>query len=313
MPFDDFNSDILCEIASSFNAILPNGSLSIKSLPEDYPAWVVAGIDWIGVAIPCEYSEDFYDKFSNIILENKTAILRDSNYRLLRLICSKKDLFEEFSYICAQFVTPGINGERRKRYSNNPNEWSQNWQKLFGNSLVNKTVYPIIAEMLVCYVLASKGKKVDWRGPNGATVDIEVEKKSYEVKSTVKRNESVANISSIYQLQNKNNRELSLIFCRMEPSVIGNGYSINNLVKELVAHGISDESIEESLKKHGLPKGTPARNEFYKILEMKEYPITNCFPRITPESFVNGYIPQGIIDFTYSINLSGLECQTFNN
>ena len=311
MPYDDFNSDVLREIATLFNTILPNGSLAIKSLPEEYPAWVIAGIDWIGVAIPCEFTEDFYDKFSNIILENKTAILEEQNCRLLRLICKKKDLFEEFAYICAQFVTPGCNGERRNRYSKNPIEWSQNWQKLVGNSNVNKTVYPIIAEMLVCRILASKGKNVDWRGPNGATVDIEVDKKSYEVKSTIKRHESIADISSIYQLQKKNDRELSLIFCRMEPSVINNGYSINSLVNELIAYGFTEDSIEDSLKKLQLPKGSPERNEFYRALELKEYPITDDFPRVTPESFVNGCIPPGVTDFKYSINLSNQVCQPF--
>ncbi len=68
---------------------------------------------------------------------------------------------------------------------------------------------------------------------------------------------------------------------------------------------------EDSLKKLQLPKGSPERNEFYRALELKEYPITDDFPRVTPESFVNGCIPPGVTDFKYSINLSNQVCQPF--
>ena len=308
------NAELIQEISTKFNEIMPDRILTLNSLPQEYPGWVIAGMKWIGVAIPCNLQEPFLYEFSSIKLDSEVAAYA-GNQRLLRLICNKRDLSEEFSYLCAEFVNLGENGTNRELLMNNPAEWCAKWKNLLGNAKSEKDIYPVLAELVVCETLLDLGYgNIDWRGPNGATVDIAANGKSYEVKSSLKRNETRVEVSSVYQLATQQNRELSLIFCRLEPAGADDGRCINDVVESLVQKGFSRDALEELLEnKAKLPLGIPGRKLLFKVLEMREYTVDDQFPRVTLNSFKDDKLPESISDISYSVNLVGLPYQSFGN
>jgi hypothetical protein len=40
---------------------------------------------------------------------------------------------------------------------------------------------------------------------------------------------------------------------------------------------------------------------------MYQYVVDENFPKVIEQSFVDGVLPKGIIDISYTVNLSGLE------
>ena len=294
--------DLLNEIRECF-ASTTLGARRLMSLPTDYSAFVIRTHAGYGVAIKYKDSNVILENFANCKLYNRELNIDGETHLFLILECSLEGLRYEFATICAQFVDPGINGIERKKIITNPLNWWKNWKKLIGNSIVNKTAYQIIAEMLVLDYLYSNNSNINWTAIESGVHDIESSEESYEVKSTIKRYGSTVTISGQFQLNS--NTKVYLYFIRLENSSLG--ISINDIRNSLVQKGYNAELIEEQLKKLGYEYGLSIRDEKYKVLEKRRYLIDQNFPKITKESFKNNKIPDSIIHITYTVDLDGLE------
>ncbi|MNN97615.1 hypothetical protein D3C81_2168150 [compost metagenome] len=67
--------------------------------------------------------------------------------------------------------------------------------------------------------------------------------------------------------------------------------------------------LERALQRIGMEAGCSVRKEKFILLEARSYAVDNSFPRITPESFIGGVLPVGVVQFEYRIDLSGLKYQ----
>ena len=103
-------------------------------------------------------------------------------------------------------------------------------------------------------------------------------------------------------------KSLSLAFLRFEKSVLGR--SIDDVANSLKTHGYDAIALERALTRAGLEEGRVARNQKYKILEWKLYPVDETFPSITESSFKNDRLPPNIVRFTYTVDLSGVTGQS---
>ncbi len=300
--------DLINTIKDNFNKGYFNKAMPIEGLPTEYPAWTIKSHDWVGVAVPSEIQEDFSEHFSLVWIKTERDVtIGGKKLDLIMLTCSDMELRNEFATICSQFVQPGIGGTDRKSLVASPELWWKNWKYLLGNVNTSIEAYPVLGELIVLEKLIEMGKKAVWGGASGATNDIEVDGHSYEVKSTIQRTSNEVTISSINQMK-KSENELDLVFCRFERSL--QGRNINNLVESLVAKGLSRTHLENELVKVSLEKGCTARNIKYKLLEMKIYPVNDNFPSVTFNSFKGDKLPDNIVKFTYTVNLSGLETKS---
>lgn len=298
---------LLQEIQDNLNRGFTGKAMRITCLPEEYPAWTVKQVDWIGVVVPMPEFVEFSEDFANAHVNSRRGIqLADKVMDALFLTCDDIKLRNSFATICEQFVDPGEDGSNRKKLVANPEEWWKEWMELLGNKSTSRETYSTIGELLVLECLLKKGQDAKWGGPGGAVHDIECPDQSFEVKSTVQRYGYNVEISSAYQMD-PGGRPLSLAFCRFEPSDAGR--SLNEVVDDIAALGYSADLIEKELKHKGFEKGKTARKIRYKLLEMKVFPVDDAFPSITKESFVGGMIPQRIEKLKYEVNLNGLECR----
>lgn len=283
-------------------------AMRIDGLPEEYPAWTMKSHKWYGVAVKMDRRVEFSEKFSSArIFTSFDAAIEGEPADLLLLTCSDNDLRNEFAAICSQFVTPGPAGSNRKQLIDNPAQWWSNWKSLIGNTQSVREAYSIMAELIAIKMLLNQGKNPRWSGIEHATHDIELDDRSYEVKSTIQRYGYEVQINSIHQMR-KAGETLDLVFMRFEKSQLGE--CLNDVVDSVVELGYPRDQLEQALENAGLEKGCTARSARYKLLETRIYPVDDNFPALTLDSFVGGALPPNVIKVKYTLDLSGVANRT---
>lgn len=290
--------DLLKDIRANYNFLPQGKACDLKSLPSEYPAFSlrIEGCD--AVAIPCSFNVEVSERFAHCKVFTRNMSIDGVDRNFLVLMSVKPELFHEFSVLCAEFIDPGVDGVLREAIIENPQGWCDKWKMLLGNAINEKQPYDVIAELIVLEKILKEEKNVKWFASEKGSVDIETSTCSIEVKSTIMRYGSVATISGQHQLDQDH---LSLFFCRMEKSP--KGLSINDMVSRLEACYYDKNALEDQLSLMGYERGNRARKEQYKILEIRKYNIGENFPRITKHSFKNDVIPQGILHYSYDVDL----------
>lgn len=298
--------DLLKEIQEGFANLDHSGRmLPIKAMPAAYPAWVFREGGSFGVAVECSVPLEISEGFAGARLRTVERVIAGQQRRFLRLESSLEWLRNEFGVICEHMVSVESGNQVRQALLADPLVWWERWRHLLGNALVDKHGYDVLAELLALEMLVIEGAAYEWSGPFGGVVDIRTPATDYEVKSTISRYGSVINISGQFQLAASSGKPLQLIHFRFEP--VDEGLSIDLVCDRLVALGIDAAVLERALQRLGMEAGCSARKEAYNLLEALSYSVDDSFPRITPASFIGGVLPAGVVQFEYSVDLSGLK------
>lgn len=294
--------NIIDEIRLNFST-LTDGLRELKSVPIEYPAYTIRYNGEYGVVIDYDYDKDIREESTNAMISTrKISLTGGTQKKCLLLTCYDEEYRNEFALLCETFINPGEGGALRVSLLNDPLAWWDRWIGLLGNRKTKKRCYDIIAEMVVLYKLFISNKTCIWAAHERGSHDIECENASYEVKSTIKKSDLNVTISSQHQLFSE--KDLFLTFVRMEKSY--EGISINEIERELIKIGYDKDVIEKQLNDFGFVKGARARDEKYKVLEIKKYTVNDEFPKITKNSFAGGKFPESITKLIYTIDLANI-------
>lgn len=301
--------DFITELRNTLPIISEGKMMPIKSLPAEYPSWVIRINDKLGVALKYHREDKFYARFSKVHLEyfdELTAGGKTESY--LVLYVDKKDIdsseLRGFASICQGFVLPGDDGEARKQILSDPEGWWASWKKIIGNRSSDSKIYSLVGELITYRYLLQNGKKPEWTGSSYKRVDFMTEDISVEVKTTMSRYDSIITIHGQYQLiQDKT--PLKLYLCRLEDNN-ALGESANDIIKDLISLGVEKEPLEDVMEKLGFKSGSKERNQKYKVLELRSYNVDEDFPCINEQSFKGNVIPEGVIHLDYTIDLANL-------
>lgn len=268
------------------------------ALKEQY-YWIVKMDEMQGVAI--EIPEDRYvnEGFANIVYYTKEYVLDGKEHYLLVLASNHSKLHDDFVIICAGFLEKVLDAETYQEIQQRPISWWHAMKELMGNANIEKETYSVLAEMLSYYYLLKQGKEVSWVGPFDGSIDFNCNDGSYEVKSTVKRYGSQITVNSQYQLKAN-----FLLFYRFEPATFG--ISIQDMVSKLLELDVEESEIERALEKLKYPFGSEVRKKSYRLLEVIKYEIDESFPKIVPDSFIDGQLPKYVSGLIYELDLDGL-------
>lgn len=282
----------------------------LRELDDAYPGWTIKFDDSYGVAIPYYGSENINEYFSAAHIKSDVFVNPNDGFEQRAIILTADFSVAQgpFSTLCEELLSPGENGKNRNMITQSPVLWWQEWKELLGNKNIDERVYDTLGELCVLKYLVDSGEEANWGGPNSDTYDIEVSDGFVEVKSTTIRNRREVTISNQFQLDPPG-KSLDLVLCQFEHSV-KNGCSIEQVVSELIEMGISKEYLNSRLSKKGFEEGMSARKRTFILHDMLKYKITEDFPRITPDSFVGGTMPQGITKITYTVSLDGLNAES---
>lgn len=277
----------------------PNKSIT---LAENF-YWLVKIDGMQGVAIEIDTQQQVNESFSKINYFTKTYLINGQERNLLLLVSNDSALLDDFVYICAAFLEKVLDSEEPQEIQRNPISWWHTMKDLLGNANIDKAAYSVLSELISYEHLLNQGQEVHWTGPFGGTVDLVCKSgELFEVKSTIARYGAHITINGQYQLKAN-----YLMFYRFEPA--NHGMSIQLLVDRLLSRGADAHTLEEALKTLNYPVGSEIRNKTYRLLEAKQYIVDEQFPKITPESFVDGQLPPHIIGLQYTLDLDGLESE----
>lgn len=269
-----------------------------------YLGWTVRFNDSYGVAIPYKGQEAINEHFASAKIQSTVMDLSgiDDPQNVLILTSTKESIKTSFASLCEAFLDPGDDGRQREDINTSPITWWRAWKELLGNRNVDPRIYDTLGELCVLKYLVSQGEEAKWNGPEGASYDIETINKFVEVKSSINRDKKEVTISNQFQLFPPD-KPLNLVLCRFEPSIL-NGLSIDGLLSDFQQLGYNVEELNAKLEFLGFEKNMSSRKKTFIMHEMLLYSIDDSFPRITPQSFVNGSLPEGITKIQYTVDLS---------
>lgn len=257
-----------------------------------------------GIMIKCNDDIRINEQIGKISLYNKLIDINLKSYNCIIVNCLDLNIRDRFIDFIVENVSSSYDSLRDR-----PLNWWEEWCTFLGNVFVERRVYDIIGELFVLEKIFCKDKNTKWAATLKGSIDIENNNDIYEVKSTTKKYDSIITVSSQQQLKQNDNRNLFLVFVRLENSL--GGECIEDYVTRIVANGYPERIIEEYLNRCGIPKNNHNRNEKYKIIESRIYSINGAFPKITNESFKNNVLPKGVCKISYDIDLNNLDYRNF--
>lgn len=266
-----------------------------------YPAWSVILPDGrFGVAVPYGDRDEVFESFASVWVESLT-VTNVSEGPVL--VLSSFDSSQAFASLCAEFVSPGMDGRSRANLAENPVSWWKEWKGLLGNKNVDRRVYDVLGELVCLEALSNMGLDPVWGGPGGASCDIDCGDRKFEVKSTLSRNSKSVQVHGLFQLAVEE-AEKFLILAQFEPTV--KGLSIDDMVDVLTGYGFSRAELNNALLDLGYPRGNSARCKCYILHGLTKYLVDDAFPHISPDSFVGGALPLGVTSVSYGITLDDI-------
>jgi len=293
---------ILETIRDGFASMRSHSSRKIDQLPPECPAFIIRIPDGYGVAIPVDETLEIAETFNSCRFRTGKLAIDGSPSNYLMLISAFEEYRNEFASFCADLVAPGENGINRHNLLSSPLDWWKKWKELVGNSMKERAVYSVIAEMYVLEHKLREGQTATWTATRTGSRDIECPDENCEVKSTCRRYGKEVTISGQFQLDHK--KPLYLYFIRMEESL--EGVSVNDMKERLINAGYNPGQLERELQHQGLEPGASIRSKRFKILEKRRYKVDENFPHITGSSFKGDRVPAGIKHIVYTIDLEAV-------
>lgn len=301
-------------------SLLPN-TIAYSLLPiKTYIGSLCASVSSSNVAIliPVSDSDVFSEtRESNIEFIRVEVDCGEGLQSYLQLSCQVESLEKVFSNLCADLINevhvqakPGISSRI----------FFDKWRVLFAKSrkqsLSTNALVGLVGELMTLQQIVGKddSRSIDyWVGPDGAPQDFAKETLRIEVKSTSNLNELKVAISSVHQLETENIESLHLVIHRVISEESGS--NISEIIEGLLAMGVDRISLYEKLGAVGFDWSDPDqyRKERFKVVSTYWFKVDDHFPRIVPQSFENGFTPNGVEEIRYAVNLgSGSEALTQN-
>ena len=288
---------------------MENNIVPVKEYGEEYPAYILNYAGKVGIAVPCKLNEKFFEHFSKMTLEYIENIKIQGKYTgVLCLSIANSDLRDmtvrDFASLCDDFANPGESGENRRRVTEDPELWVTSHSYLMGNRQSKDNPEDFWGELVVYNWLLKNGEVPDWSENKKTRVDFILPESSLEVKTTTVRTNDQMTVHGQFQLILEKTKELSLLLCRIEKN--NHGLTLDDLVDNLVERGLDRRKLEEIFASRGYMEGSSIRKEGYIILEARKYKVDENFPRITPDMFKDGKMPNGIVRLEYTVDLANL-------
>lgn len=178
------------------------------------------------------------------------------------------------------------------------------WEKVFRKEIETEEL-GLLGELYIYDLLRSLSiNESVWNYPIKSTKDFQFSKHGdLEVKTTSRRRGYLVSIHGLQQLLPHENKNLYLIFVRLEQVAKNGDISINKLYeknREFLSpqQKMALGSIDQDISSHT-----------YNVLETRIFTVDDLFPRIVPSSLINIHGNDRIGSVQYSIELSDYPSQ----
>ena len=236
------------------------------------------------------------------------------------LVCKYKEFNDMFSHLIVDIL---------KEIEENPaninkscldiiSKWRQFFKLLGGRILPLKVIVGLIGELYYLEkIFRRNGNLVEfWTGPDKSRHDFYYNNIALEIKTTSISKGRFFVIHGVKQLLKPVDGELFLCTLVLE-KVPSNGITLNDLVDKIMGYTIDQSKFLSKLLQVGYDYSMKEEYEKdqFKIIEDESfiYYVDDLFPKIIPNTFLEGNLPNLVIDIEYKIDLSGKPPDPLNN
>jgi len=235
---------------------------------------------------------------------------RIRNY--IDLVCNFTEFNEIFSHLIVDIL---------KEIQKKPSDINKTcldlifkWRQFF--KLIGKRILPLnlivglIGELYYLEKLIKRNGNLlqYWSGPDKSRYDFLYKNIALEVKTTTISKGRLFSIHGVKQLLNPENGELYLCTLTLE-RVRSDGITLTDLVNKILSYPINTSQFLSKLLQLGYDynRKEEYENDKFKIAEDEAfiYKVDEAFPKIVPNTFLEGDLPNLVIDIDYLIDLSG--------
>lgn len=231
----------------------------------------------------------------------------DGNRWFLDVVCVRRDLRWLFSSFVADVLLRLQRHPDASPASIVTSSYSA-WRALFAAAerrLTVKQLTGLFGELDVLRRLVARSSTATrrWRGPMQDAHDFVAPPNDLEVKTTLSTEDAVVHVHGLEQLVPPAGGSLHLVHLRVETPA-DDGTSVPSLIEQirgtestghlmslLAASGYHDEHAE-------------SYEPFtFRVIEENWYLVDDAFPRLSPATFPQGRVPEGLSDFRYLLDL----------
>ena len=242
---------------------------------------------------------------------------KGTRLRFLDLICVREELETVFGEVVDEILARIGSGESCADAAKSTIEdFRALLMRTHTTDVGTGRVAGLVAELLVLDRLLDRSPLAwkAWRGPVGDRHDFRVGDTSLEVKASLHSATSGVTINGLGQLDAPTGGTLHLLRFVLEPAA-GGILSLANLAKSAMSKADRPTRIQALLAAVGCTDAiAEAWNRHSFRLESEHlYEIRPGFPKLTRTMLKDGFLPHGVHDVTYTIDLSvagGFRCQT---
>ena len=282
-------------------AMINNHVYTMQSRNGKVRAFLAKSNDYHGVALENVNNVSINERFVNVNIKNMEFEINNKKIPVIYLYSQKNIELKDFAFLAEHFLSL----ENEDEIIANPLEWVNDWKNMLGDSKRKLKTYDVLGELISFKYVFKNDNKAHWQASDHGVHDIETPDKCFEVKSTIKREETTVTISSAFQLMS--NKDEKLLYCRFETDDTSD-LTINKMVTEIVNLGYDEDVIEDELSRLGYPKGMSSRNIGYNLLDMREFDVNDENFPIIKLDVINKLGPKNnIIGFKLDLDLSGLD------
>jgi len=314
-----FNQDVWKRLESEY---LSGEKIIARLAVPEMSRKLYVGIDSMKqrhLLVPIEKDEEKYNDSESkglSILTRELIIKGTEQKRYIDIICQDVSGHIIFDAIAGDIAEKLDKGIPKEVIANVIGKWRNFWKKTSQEIMSSNEIIGLFAELwFLSYWLLPKVDKLEtvnrWHGPFASRHDFEWVGKSVEVKATINVQSRVHKIHGIDQLSPPLNGELLLFSLRLreEHGADKNLPDLIALCKEKLKDNVDALSKFENILV--ISGYSPIYDEEYskfkfRIVDEKLYKVTDEFPRLIKESFIDG-IPSGVGVVEYSINLDGYD------
>ncbi|MGW2828249.1 PD-(D/E)XK motif protein [Streptomyces sp. NPDC001286] len=227
--------------------------------------------------------------------------------RYADIACRRRDLAGTFTGLVADLA--GLIAAEPGRAPSLIVRTLQAWRLLLGGSTTRWTIprlAGLFAELLVLEDLLTTDHRAvrAWLGPLGCPQDFRSTHHAIEVKGTVAAEGRVVHIHGADQLEAPDQGTLALAWIRVTESTDVSARSVPELLA--ACREMSDDlsALETRMAALALPLGEGRIDQIrFLSSEQRWFEVSAGFPRIIPQSFVDGSVPTGVHALEYRIDL----------
>ncbi|MEL6243837.1 MAG: PD-(D/E)XK motif protein [Pseudomonadota bacterium] len=173
-------------------------------------------------------------------------------------------------------------------------------------TVARSEVVGLLGELLVLRQLTGEDPDAAaaWTGPFEQRHDFRRGTRALEVKTSSRADATKVTINGSHQLLAPANGELCLVHVRIEAAGSGS-LTVGRVFDDLVATGADEERLRTGLGALGCPDPhDEAWNSFaFELQGTDAYRVISGFPRVTPEQFSDGNVPEAISSLKYDVDL----------